>query len=135
MAIDLSDQIVSFGLARWGCSICRYLFPVGAACPPYDMIGKCKSGLVVSVRHRTPSKDRLPPHGIDAIIGIRSREPQAAFSVARGNPFNADRTVLRVPYAIGDTKGTIEVRSDDEKWMIQPDHEQRNGGWWEPFAI
>ncbi len=98
------------------------------------MIGKGQSGLIVSVWHRTPWKDRLPPHGIDGSIGIRPRELQDAFSVAPGTWTDAERTVLRVPYAIGEIKGTIEVRRDGDKWTIQPDRGKLDGVWWEPFS-
>jgi len=98
------------------------------------MIGKGQSGLVVSVWHRNAREGRLSPHGIDGSIGIKSRQLEDAFSVAPASWTDPEKKVMRVPYAFGEIKGTIEVRRDGDEWVILPDRGKLDGAWWDPFA-
>jgi hypothetical protein len=98
------------------------------------LVGKGQSGLIVSVWKRTAWTDRLPPHGLAANIGIAPPELLAKFTVAKADWADAAKKVLHVPYALGDTKGVIEIRRDGERWTVHPDRgEVGKGGWWRPF--
>jgi len=98
------------------------------------LVGKGQSGLIVAVWNRAAWADRLPPHGLAASIGVAPPELLAKFTVAKADSADAEQKVLRVPYALGDTKGVIEIRRDGERWTVHPDSgEVEKGGWWRPF--